>query len=130
LTDRDAGHRALSRKNFAQEFRAGISRRNFERPGEIILGYAGIGIAMLTLIENTVRVTIRHSDSEPIARAVATASISRDEATGAEWPSKPPAPDDRIMAEFLRCASESLATPEIRRNRRQFCGKVPPKMAK
>ena len=85
---------------------------------------------MLTLIENTVRVTIRHSDSEPIARVVATASISRDEATGAEWPSKPPAPDDRIMAEFLRCASESLATPEIRRNRRQFCGEVPPKMAK
>src|ERR1700722_13949413 len=67
---------------------------------------------MLTLIENTVRVTIRHSDSEPIASAVATASISRGEATGTEWPSKPPAPDDRIMAEFLRCASESLATPE------------------
>ena len=110
--------------------RAKISHRNFKGPGEIILSYAGIGIAMLTLIENTVRVTIRHSDSEPIARAVATASISRDEATGAEWPSKPPAPDDRIMAEFLRCASKSLATPEIRRNRWQFCGEVPPKMAK
>jgi hypothetical protein len=94
--------------------RCGSSRlaaQNFQWPGEIILNYAGIGIAMLTLIENTVRVTIRHSDSDPIASAAATASISRDEATGAAWPSKPPAPDDRIMAEFLRCASESLATP-------------------
>src|SRR6202142_1195415 len=69
-------------------------------PEKIILNYAGIGIAMLTLIENTVRVTIRHSDSEPIASVAATASISRDEATGAAWPLKPPAPDDRIMAEF------------------------------
>jgi hypothetical protein len=78
----------------------------------MILNYAGIGIAMLTLIENTVSVTIRHSDNEPIASAAATASISRDEATGAEWPAKPPAPDDRVMAEFLRCASESLATQQ------------------
>ena len=113
----------------AQKFRAGISRRYFGGPGEI-QSCAGIGIAMLTLIENTVRVTIRHSDSEPIASAVATASISRDEATGTEWPSKPPAPDDRIMAEFLRCASESLATPVTRRNRRQYCGGALQKMAK
>src|ERR1700722_8051263 len=68
---------------------------------------------MLTLIENTVRLTIRHSDSEPIASAAATASISRDEATGAEWLSKPAAPDDRFMAEFLRCAGESPATRNI-----------------
>jgi hypothetical protein len=94
------------------------------------MSYAGMGIAMLTLIENTVRVTIRHSDSEPIASAAATASISRDEATGADWLSKPPMPDDRIMAEFLRCASESLATAESRRNRRQYCGGTPLKMAK
>jgi hypothetical protein len=94
------------------------------------MSYAGMGIAMLTLIENTVRVTIRHSDSEPIASAAATASISRDEATGADWLSKPAVPDDRIMAEFLRCASESLATPESRRNRRQYCGGTPLKMAK
>jgi hypothetical protein len=63
-----------------------------------ILRYAGIGIAMLTLIENTVRATIRHSDSEPIASEAATASISRDEATGAERPLKPAAPGDRVMA--------------------------------
>ncbi len=52
---------------------------------------------MLTSIENTVRVTIRPSDSEPIASEAATASVSRGEATGAERPLKPTAPEDRIM---------------------------------
>jgi hypothetical protein len=56
---------------------------------------------MLTLSENTVRVTIRQSDSEPIASEAATASCNRDEATRAEQLSKPVAPDDRLMAEFL-----------------------------
>jgi hypothetical protein len=78
--------------------------------GKLICGYAGIGIAMLTLIENTVRVTIRHSDMQQIASAAATASASLDEATGAEGPSKPAAACDRIMAEFLRCTGESPAT--------------------
>jgi hypothetical protein len=64
----------------------------------MVFDYAGIGIAMLTLIESAVRVTIRHSDNEPIASEAATASVSRDEATGAVGLSKP-APDDRIMAE-------------------------------
>jgi hypothetical protein len=98
LTDRGVDHRALSRK--------------LRLPGKIILNYAGIGIVMLTLIENTVTVTIRHSDNEPIASEATTASVSRDEATGAERPSKPAAPGDRIMAEFLRCAGESPATTE------------------
>jgi hypothetical protein len=96
--------RWISSRLVAQKFR--MVRRNN-------LSYAGIGIAMLTLIENTVRLTIRHSDSEPIASAVATASISRDEATGIERLSKPAAPDDRFMAEFLRCAGESPATRNI-----------------
>ncbi|MDB5635782.1 MAG: hypothetical protein JWP51_690 [Bradyrhizobium sp.] len=52
---------------------------------------------MATLIESTVRVTIRHSDSEPIASEAATASVSREEATSAERMLKPDAPDDRIM---------------------------------
>lgn len=59
--------------------------------------YAGIGIAMVTLIESTVRVTIRHSDNAPIASEAATAWVSRDEAAGAAWPLKPAAPVDRIM---------------------------------
>jgi hypothetical protein len=74
------------------------------------LRQAGIGIAMLTLIENTVRVTIRHSDTMQIASEAATAPASLDDATGADGPSKPAAVGDRIMAEFLRCAGESPAT--------------------
>jgi hypothetical protein len=68
---------------------------------ENVFDYAGIGIAMLTLIDSTARATITHSDSEPIASEAATASISLDEATGAERPLKPKAPGDRIMAEIL-----------------------------
>jgi hypothetical protein len=48
--------------------------------------YAGIGIAMLSLIETRVSVTIRHRDSAPIASEAATASVSREQATGAERP--------------------------------------------
>jgi hypothetical protein len=77
---------------------------------EEISRYAGIGVAMLTLIDSTVRATIRHSDSEPIASEAATASISRDEATGAEWLLKPAAPGDRIMVGILQGAGESPAT--------------------
>jgi len=60
-------------------------------------GYAGIGIAMLTLVESTVRATITQSDSEPIASEAATASISLGEAMGAGRPLKPAAPGHRIM---------------------------------
>src|SRR5476651_1703125 len=63
-------------------------------------GQAGIGIAMETLIESTVRVTIRHSESAPIASVAATASFRRDEATGAERPLKPQAPDDPFMVRY------------------------------
>ncbi len=53
---------------------------------------------MLTLIDSTVRATIRHSESEPIASEAATALVNRDEATGAAWLSKPAARGDRVMA--------------------------------
>jgi hypothetical protein len=62
---------------------------------------AGIGIAMLTLIEKTVSVTIRQSDSEPIASAAATVSFSRVEATRVARLSKPAARGDRVMVGFL-----------------------------
>lgn len=62
---------------------------------------------MVTLIDNTVRATIRHSDSPPIASEPATAWFNRDKATGAERPSEPKAPDDRIMVEILEYAGES-----------------------
>jgi hypothetical protein len=79
---------------------------------KIVFFYAGIGIAMVTLIETTVRVTIRHSDSEPIASEAATVRINRDEATGVERALKPAAPGDRIMAEILQIAGESPTTPD------------------
>jgi hypothetical protein len=82
---RDADHRWVSRDS-----------RRLEK--KINGGYAGNGIAMLTLIDSTVSVTIRHSESEPIASEAATALVNRDEATGAAWPSKPAARSDRIMA--------------------------------
>jgi hypothetical protein len=85
-------------------------RQKFRMTGRNSFGYAGIGIARLTLIESTVRVMIRHSES---ASEAATASASRDEATGADGLSKPVAPDDRIMAEILQCAGESPAAFRI-----------------
>ncbi len=94
--------RDMDRRAAAQNWRLVFGR---------ISRYAGIGIAMLTLIDSTVRATIRHNDSEPIASEAATASISRDEATGAERPLKPAAPGDRIMAGILQGAGESPATP-------------------
>src|SRR5580698_8663884 len=66
---------------------------------------------MLTLIEKTVSVTIRQSDSEPIASAAATVSISRVEATRVARLSKPAARGDRVMVGFLLSAAESAATP-------------------
>jgi hypothetical protein len=72
-----------------------LSREKREWPNKSFDQKAGI--ATETWIESTVSVTIRHSDSEPIASDAATASISRDEATGAERPLKPAAPGDRIM---------------------------------
>jgi len=56
---------------------------------------------MLTLIVNTVSVTIRQSDSEPIASAAATASFNRVEAARVERLSKPAARGDRVMVEVL-----------------------------
>jgi hypothetical protein len=98
---------------------------------KIIFGYAGIGIAMVTLIESMVRVTIRHSDSEPIASEAATVRISRDEATGAERPLKPVAPGDRIMAQdpstpgrITRDVENSQGSPAILRRARLENGKI------
>ena len=71
-----------------------VMRRYVECPRKMILSYAGIGIAIATLIENTVRVTIRHSDSPPIASETATAWVNRDEATGVPRLLKPKAPGD------------------------------------
>jgi hypothetical protein len=52
---------------------------------------------MVILIESAVSVTTRHSDNAPIAREVAMALASREEATGAGRLPKPAVPGDRIM---------------------------------
>src|SRR5882724_4764013 len=78
---------------------------------------------MVTLIESTVRVTIRHSDNPPIASEAATASVSRDEATGAVRASKPAAPGDRIMAEILKRHGRIIPRPpRVRKVRWQYWG--------
>ncbi len=69
-------------------------------------------MAIETLIDNTVRVTIRQSDNAPIASVAATASISRVDATGAGRLLKPAAPDDRFMAfEILQSAGRITRNP-------------------
>src|ERR1019366_8218710 len=91
--------------------------------GKNDFGYAGIGIAMETLIESAVRVTITHSDSKPIASEAATASVSRDEATGAGRPLKPAAPDDLIMGRNPSMRGRiTPATARFCRNRWQYWG--------
>ena len=65
---------------------------------------------MVTLIESTVSVTTRHSDSAPIASEAAMALVSRDEATGARRLTKPAEPGDPIMVQILQDADESPAT--------------------
>ena len=59
--------------------------------------YPGKGIAMVALIDSTVSMTIRQSDSVPIASEVAMALVNREDATGAGWLAKPTVPGDRIM---------------------------------
>jgi hypothetical protein len=54
-------------------------------------------IVAQSLLDSTVRVTIRQSDSEAIANAAATASISRGDATAIAGPVKPAAPGGRGM---------------------------------
>ena len=59
---------------------------------------------MVTLIDNTVSVTTRHSDKVPIASEAAMALANRGEATGAGWFAKPTVPGNRIMVQILRDA--------------------------
>jgi hypothetical protein len=60
--------------------------------------YPGKGIAMVALIDSTVNMTTRQSDSVPIASDVAMALVNRADATGAGGLAKPTVPGDRIMS--------------------------------
>jgi hypothetical protein len=59
--------------------------------------YAGMGMPAPSLLDSTVRVTIRQSDSEAIASEAATAPLSRVDATATAGPVKPAGPIDRVM---------------------------------
>jgi hypothetical protein len=82
------------------------------------------GIAMLALMVSTVMPMTRHSETAPSASAAATASIRRDDATGALWLLKPAAPDDRFMANKIpkRAKRITCAMWESCRDRRRDCG--------
>jgi hypothetical protein len=62
-----------------------IIARCREMPRMNLKKAAQAGIGSVALIESTVMVTTRHSDSAPNASEAATASINRGDATGARW---------------------------------------------
>jgi hypothetical protein len=86
------------------------ANRKTLKPGRNVQ-YPGIGIATVALIDSTVSVTTKHSDSVPIASEVAMALVSREDATGAGRLSKPAAPGDRTMSKSFRTRSNHPATP-------------------
>ena len=89
-------------------------------------------IAMVALIDSTVSVTTRQSDSVPIASEVAMAPSNLEEATGARLLSKPTAPDDRIIGRDPCNAERITAThaiPETCSDHRQYYGGQKLKMA-
>jgi hypothetical protein len=69
-----------------------------------------MGIVAASLLDSTVMVTIRQSDSDAIASEAATASLNRDDATATVGLEKPAAPDDRVM-------SKSSKTSQAKRPR-------------
>ena len=83
-----------------------------------------MGIATVALIDSTVRVTMRQSDSVPIASEVAMAPSNREEATGARLLSKPTAPGDRIIGLNPCSADESPATHAMSRNLATITGNI------
>jgi hypothetical protein len=77
-----------------------LSRNTANGLGKITWGYAGNGMAIESLIESNVSVTTRQSETEPIASVAATASVNRDDATGAGRRLKPVAPVGGVMAVY------------------------------
>jgi hypothetical protein len=83
------------------------------------------------LIESTVNVTARHSDSAPIANEAAMALVSREDATGTGRLMKPAVPGDRIMVPNPSRRGRIIRVIRQIRNRRwQYCGVRRQKTAK
>jgi hypothetical protein len=93
----------------------------------------GMGIATVALIDSTVSVTTRQSDSVPIASDVAMAPNNREEVTGVRLLSKPTAPDNRIIG-LNPCNARRItathAIPASCSDHRQHCGDQRLKKAK
>jgi hypothetical protein len=81
-----------------------------------------IGMAKPVRIDSTVTVTTRHNESAPSASEAATASISREEATGALRLPKPAAAGERVMAGIPGRQKSSANRQHPRNHRRQDCG--------
>jgi hypothetical protein len=117
VSNRDADHRAL----------ANDAAKSCNRHGN------GMGIATVALIDSTVSVTARQSDSVPIASEVAIAPSNREEATGARLLSKPTAPDDPIIGlnpcNAGRITRDSRDVTQPFSDRRQHYGDLRLKMA-
>jgi hypothetical protein len=73
--------------------------------------YAGNGIPAPSLLDSTVRVTIRQSDSEAIASEAATASLSPGDATATAGRLKPATPEDRVMVQILKIPERTKRPP-------------------
>ena len=78
---------------------------------------------MAALIDSTVIVTTRQSESVPNANEVAMAPIILEDATGARLPSKPIVPGDRIIGR-IPCSRGPNHPPlrEFLNDHRQYCG--------
>jgi hypothetical protein len=81
---------------------------------------------MLARIDSTARVTTRQSENAPTASEAATASFSRDEATGPLLPLNPAAPGNRVMAcvSFLQRRRITCGGQHPRSVHRRYCGSL------
>jgi hypothetical protein len=90
---------------------------------ELELDYQKSGIASDALIDSTVSVTARQSDTVPIASEVTIALVNRADATGAGRLSKPAVRGDRIMGpDPFNSGRISRDAREFHLRRRQQCG--------
>ena len=71
-------------------------------------------------VDSAVNATTRHNENAPSASEAATASINREEATGALRPPKPAAACERVMAGF----PGRLTHPRIAKTLAIIAGKI------
>src|SRR5579864_6659936 len=99
-----------------------VACANPKRLDEIKWVYAGNGNPAPSLLDSTVRVTIRQSDSEAIASEAATASLNRIDATATAGLEQPTGPEDRGMVEkvLIKQPNQSRRAERISPIRHRF----------